>query len=150
MMRFLTYSQLMRHPLIELFNLLQVLNHCWMVDVELFSNFLCSCKSSFQDLLNCCCSVTKMYLILWKPMGCRTQGFPVLHYLPEFVQTHVHWVNDAIQPSHPLSSPSPPAFNLSQHQSLFQWVSSLHQVAKLLEHQLQQQYFQWIFRGDFL
>ena len=60
-------------------------------------------------------------------------GFPVLHYLPEFVQTHAHWVSDAIQPSHPLSSLSPPAFNLSQHQGLFQWVSSSHQVVKVLE-----------------
>ena len=55
-------------------------------------------------------------------------GFPVLHYLPEFVQTHVHWVGDAIQPSHPLSSPSPPTFKLSQHQGLFPWVSSSHLV----------------------
>ena len=64
--------------------------------------------------------------------------------------THVHWVGDAIQPSHPLSSPSPPAFNLSQHQGLFQWVSSSHQVAKGLEFQLQHQSFQCIFRTDFL
>ena len=62
----------------------------------------------------------------------------------------IHWVSDAIQPSHPLSSPSPPAFNLSQHQGLFQWVSSSHQVAKVLEFQLQHQSFQWIFRTDFL
>ena len=64
-------------------------------------------------------------------------GLPVHHQLPEFVETHVHWVSDAIQPSHPLSSPSPPALNLSQHQGLFQWVSSSHQVAKVLEFQLQ-------------
>ena len=57
-------------------------------------------------------------------MDCSTPGFPVHHQLPEFAQTHVHWVGDAIQPSHPLSSPSPPAFNLSQHQGLFQWVGS--------------------------
>ena len=63
-------------------------------------------------------------------MDCSTPGFPVLHQLPEFAQTHVHQVNDTIQPSHPLSSPSPPAFNLSQHQGLFQWVSSSHQVVK--------------------
>ena len=75
-------------------------------------------------------------------------GFPVYHQLPEFVQTHVHCVGDDIQPSHLLSSPSPPAFNLSQHQSLFQWVSSSHQVAKVLEFQLQHQSFQWIFRTD--
>ena len=70
-------------------------------------------------------------------MKCSMPGFPVLHYLPEFAQTHVHWVSDAIQPSNPLSPPSPPAFNLAQHQHLFQWVSSLHQVAKILEFQLQ-------------
>ena len=63
-------------------------------------------------------------------MDCSTPGFPVLHYLLEFAQTHVRWVDDAIQPSHPLLPPSPPAFNLSQHQGLFQWVGSLHQVAK--------------------
>ena len=74
---------------------------------------------------------------LCDPMDCSMPGFPVHHQLPELVQTHVHWVSDAIQPSHPLLSPSPPAFNLSQHQSLFQWVSSSHQVAKKLEFQLQ-------------
>ena len=70
-------------------------------------------------------------------MNRSTLGLPVHHQLPEFTQTHVHWVSDAIQPSHPLSSPSPPALNLSQHQGLFKWVSSLHQVAKVLESQLQ-------------
>ena len=65
-------------------------------------------------------------------MDCSMPGFPVHHQLPELAQTHVHWVSDAIQPSHPLLSPSPPIFNLSQHQDLFQWVSSLHQVAKVL------------------
>ena len=69
-------------------------------------------------------------------MDSSMAGFPVLHYLPEFAQTHVHWVGDAIQPSHPLLSPVPPAFNFSQHQGLFQWVSSLHQVAKVSEFQL--------------
>ena len=69
-------------------------------------------------------------------------GFPVLHYLLEFAQTHVHLVSDAIHPSHPLSSPSPPTFNLSQHQGLFKLVSSSHQVAKVLEFQLQHQSFQ--------
>ena len=83
-------------------------------------------------------------------MDCSTPGLPVHYQLPEFIQTHVHWVSDAIQPSHPLSSPSPPAFNLSQHQGLFQWVSSSRQVAKVLEFQLQRQSFQWIFRTDFL
>ena len=83
-------------------------------------------------------------------MDCSTPGLPVHHQLPEFTQIPVHQVGDAIQPSHPLSSPSPPAFNLSQHQGLFQWVSSSHQVAKVLEFQLQHQSFQWTFRIDFL
>ena len=75
--------------------------------------------------------------------------FPVVHQLPELTQTHVHRVGDTIQPSPPLSSPSPPAFNLSQDQGFFKWVSSSHQVAKVLEFQLQHQSFQWIFRTDF-
>ena len=70
------------------------------------------------------------------PMDCSTSGLPVHHQLLEFTQTHVHWVDDAIQPFHPLLSPSPPTFNPSQHQGLFKWVSSLHQVAKVLEFQL--------------
>ena len=69
---------------------------------------------------------------------------PCHHQLPEFTQTHVHWVGDSIQPSHPQSSPSPPAPNPSQHQGLFQWVNSLHEVAKVLEFQFQHQSFQWI------
>ena len=81
-------------------------------------------------------------LTFWYPMDCSTRGFPVHHQFSELA--HVHRVRDAIQPSHPLSSPSPPAFNISQHQGLFQWVSSSHQVAKLLELQLQHQSFQWI------
>ena len=90
--------------------------------------------------------VSQLCLTLCDPMDCRVPGFPVHHQLPELTQTQVHWVGDAIQPPHPLSSPSPPTFNLSQHQDLFQWVSSLHQVAKVLEFQLQHQSFQWIFR----
>ena len=91
--------------------------------------------------LYCCCSVAQSYLTV-TPRTAAQPGFPVLHHLPEFAQTHVHQVSDAIQPSHPLSSPSPPAFNLSQHQGLSQWVSSSHQVAKVLEFQLQHQSFQ--------
>ena len=72
-------------------------------------------------------------------MNHSTPGLPNHHQLLEFTQTHVHWVSDAIQPSHPLSSPSPPALNLSKHQGLFKWVSSSHQVAKVLEVQLQHQ-----------
>ena len=98
-----------------------------------------------------CCSVPQLCPTLCNPMDCSTLGFPVLCHLPELAQTHVHWVGDAIQPSHSLSlSPPPPTFNLSQHQSLFQWVSSSHQVVKVLEFQLEHQSFQWIFRTDFL
>ena len=81
-------------------------------------------------------SVTQLCLTLCDPMNHSTPGLPVHHQLPEFTQTHVHWVGDAIQPSHPLLSPSPPAPNPFQHQSLFQWVSSSHEVAKVLEFQL--------------
>ena len=94
-------------------------------------------------------SVTQSCLILGDPMDCSTPGFPVHHQLPEFTQTYVHWVSDAIQPTHPLPSPSPPAFNLSQHQGLFTWVSSLHQVANVLEFQLHPQSYQQIFRRYF-
>ena len=83
-------------------------------------------------------------------MDCSMLGLPVHHQLLEPIQTHVHWVGDAIQSSHPLSSPSPPVFNLSQHQGLFQWISSSHQVAKVLEFQFQNQFFQLIFKTDFL
>ena len=95
-------------------------------------------------------SVTQSCLTLCDPMDCNTPGLPVHHQLPELTQTPVHWVGDAIQPSQPFSSPSSPAFNLSQHQGLFQWVSSSHQVAKVLEFQLQHQSFQWTLRTDLL
>ena len=93
------------------------------------------------------CSVSKSCLTLRDPMDCSMPGFPVLHYIPEFAQTQVHWLNDAIQLSHPLLLPSP-SLNLSQHQDLFLWVGSSHQGLKVLE--LQHQSFQWIFRVDFL
>ena len=93
-------------------------------------------------------SLTQSCPTLCDPMNCSTPRLSVHHQLPEFTQTHVHWVGEAIQLSHPLSSPS--ALNLSQHQGLFQWVSSSHQVAKVLELQLQHQSFQWILRTDFL
>ena len=83
-------------------------------------------------------SVAQSCPTLCEPMGCSTPGLPVHHQLPELTQTHVHRVSDAIQPTHPLSSLSPPAFNLSQHQGLLQRVSSSHQVSKVLEFQLQQ------------
>ena len=88
-------------------------------------------------------SVAQSCPTLCDPMNHSTPGLPVHHQLPEFTQTHVHWVTDAIQPSHPLSSPSPPAPNPSQHQGLFQWVNFSHQEAKGLEFQLQHQSFQW-------
>ena len=81
-------------------------------------------------------SVAQLCPTLCDPMNCSTPGLSVHHQLPEFTQIHVHWVGDAIQPSHPLSSPSPPAPNPSQLQSLFQWVNSSHEVAKVLEFQL--------------
>ena len=83
------------------------------------------------------CSVAKSFLILCDPIDCSMPGFPVLHSLLELAQTHVHWVGNAIQPSHPPLPPSPLALNLSQHQGLFLWGSSSHQVAKVLELQLQ-------------
>ena len=95
-------------------------------------------------------SVAQSCPTLCSPMDCSTPGFPVHHQLPELSQPQVHQISDAIQPSHPLSSPSSPAFSLVLDQCLFQWVGSLHQVAKVLELQLQYQSFQWIFRVDFL
>ena len=88
----------------------------------------------------CCCSVAKLCLTLCDPVDCSTPGFPVLHHLPEFAQTHARWTGDAIQPSHPLASPSPLAFSLSHHQDLFQRVGSSHQVAKVSELQLQHEW----------
>ena len=95
-------------------------------------------------------SVSQSCPTLCDTVNCSMTGLPVHHQLPEFTQTHVHWVGDAIQPSHPLSFPSHPAFNLSQHQGHFKWVSSLHQVAKVLEFQLQHQSFQWTPRTNLL
>ena len=95
-------------------------------------------------------SVAQSCPTLCDPMNCSMPGLPVHHHLPEFTQTHVHQVSDAIQPSHPLSSPSPPAPNPSQHQSLFQWVNSSHEMAKVLEFQLQHHSFQRNPRADLL
>ena len=99
-----------------------------------FSKILNSiCKAHMRPLLLYqSSSVAQSCLTLCYSMDCNTSGFAFHHQHPELAQTHVHWVGDDIQPSHPLSSPSPPAFNLSQHQGLFQGVSSLHQVAKVL------------------
>ena len=96
-------------------------------------------------------SIAQSCPTLCDPMNCSTPGLPVHHQLLEFTQTHVHWVGDAIQPSYPLSSPSPPAFNLSQNQGLFKRVSSSHQVVKVLEFQLHHQSFRmvWLDLGAF-
>ena len=94
--------------------------------------------------------VTQSCPTLYDPKDCILPGFLVLHQLLEFAQTHVYWVSDAIQSSHTMSSPSLTAFNFSQHECFFQWVSSSHQEAKGLEFQLQHQSFQWIFRTDLL
>ena len=92
------------------------------------------------------CSVAQLCPIHCNPMDCSTPDFPVLHHLLEFAQTHVHWVDDAIQPSHPLLTPSPPTFSLPQNQGLFQGIGFSNQVAKIL--QLQHQSFQSKFRAS--
>ena len=115
---------------------------CKEGNLKLNKEALLSCSVQYSSVAQSCPT-------LCNPLDCSTPDFPVHHQHPELSQTHVHQVGDATQLSHPLS-PSPPAFNLSQHQGLFQWVSSLHQVAKVLGFQLQHQCFQWIFRTDFL
>ena len=97
---------------------------------ELGVRWFCYVEVQFSSVAQSCPT-------LCDPMDCSTPGLLVHHQLPELIQTHVHWVGDAIQPSHPLSSLSPYSFNLSQHQGFFKWVTSLHQVAKVLEFQLQ-------------
>ena len=136
----------------------QLFSHFWNIFVELIlidiplylyfwlhsitTEFILSFQfSSIQSL-----SVSD----ICNPMNRSTPGLPVHKQLLEFTQTHVHWVSDAIQPSHHLSSPSPPAPNPSQHQGLFQRVNSLHEVAKILEFQLQHESFQWTLRNDLL
>ena len=113
------------------------------------NNFYRYASNLYRFLIYLFSSVAQSCPTLCDPMDCSTLDLPVHHQLLEFTQIHVHWVSDAIQPSHPLSSPSPPAFNLSQNQGLFKWVSSSHQVAKVLAFQLHRS-FQWIFRTDFL
>ena len=103
----------------------------WWLSMKMLISHIGHCFSSVQFI-----STAQSCPILWNPMNCSTPGFPVHHQLLEFTQTHVHIVSDAIQQSHPLSSPFPPAPNPSQHQSLFQWVNSSHEVVKVLEFQL--------------
>ena len=119
---------------------------CYSCPRKLIHTLISNCSVQFS-------SVTQSCPTLCNPADCSTPGLPVHHQLLEFTQwafIHAHWVSDAIQPSPPLLSPSPPALNHSQHQGLFKWVSSSHQVAKVLVFQLQHQSFQWIFRTDFL
>ena len=118
----------------------QILKAIGTLEFQRRENFLKEVSVQFS-------SATQSCSILCHPMDCSTPGFPVHHQLPGPTQTHVHRVGDASQPSHPGLSPSPPAFNLSQHQVLFQWVGSLHQVAKVLEFQLQHQSLQWKHSG---
>ena len=115
------------------------LSNTWTVKFQMFKLVLEKAEEPEIKLLSFIqfSSVALLCLTLFDPMNCSTPGLPVHHQLPEFTQTHVHRVGDAIQPSHPLSSLSPPAPNPSQHQSIFQWVNSLHEVAKVLEFQLQ-------------
>ena len=123
---------LLKHLLGKLIS--QVHDHQLCKIPLLFLNGTWHSGNPFSLLFDCCCcSVTQSCPTLCDPMNRSTPGLPVHHHLPESTQTHVHGVDDAIQPSHPLSSPSPPALNLSQHQGLFKWVSSSHQVAKVLE-----------------
>jgi len=134
-------------PLLFLLHILLYLAYCLHLNcllfLDIFSAFIPVITTS---LLDSCCY--RWVVTLCRLTDCTTPGFPVLHHLPEFAQTRVHWVGDAIQPSHPLSSPSPPALSLSQHQRFFQWVHLSHQVAKGLE--FQHQSLQWTVRVDFL
>ena len=121
----------------------RVPSEIWFVlNLKVIMFYICRLALIVHYKLRCCCSVAHSCPTLCDPMDCSTPGFPVLHHLPKFAQTHVHRVSNAIQPCH-----SSPAFGLSKHRGLFQWVGSPNQVAKVLE--LQHQPFQWIFRVDF-
>ena len=126
-------------------------NHYNYFELSFWAKISYKWVTKLNSLLCCwCCLIAQSYLTLSDPMDCSMLGFPVLHYHPEFAQTQVPWVDDAIQPSHPLLHPSPPALNLYQHQGLSQWVNSSHQVTKVFELQLHHKSFKWIFRVDFL
>ena len=143
-----------------IFNVLnEVQNYCikyikQFISLKYRKYITCKCANSGKRWMDQAMfqfsSVTQSCLTLYVLMDCSTPGLPVHHQLLELTQTHAHRVSDAIQPSHPLSSPSAPAFNLSQHHGLFEWVSSSHQVAKVLEFQPQHQSFQLIVRTGFL
>ena len=112
-------------------------------------NAMSTSRVNFISKFHIFSSVAQSCPALYYSMDCSMPGLPVHHQLLEFTHAQAHWVSDAIQPPHPLLSPSPPTFNLSQHQGLLKWVSSSHQVAKVLEFQFQHQSFQWIFRTNF-
>ena len=116
----------------------------WLDIICVFARFYCSLLYNESSIV-----VVQSFSRVQLFVTACTPGFPVLHRLPELAQAHVHCVNDAIQPSHPLSPPSP-ALNLSQHQGPFQWVIYSHQVTKVLDLQFQHRSFQIIFRVDFL
>ena len=119
--------------------------HCIFLQFFMIRNYFKSLSGKFQFS-----SVVQSCPTLCNPMGCSTPSSPIHHQLSELAQTHVHWASEAIQPPHPLSSPFPPALNLSHCQGLFQWLGSSHQVAKVVELELQLQSFPWIFKVDFL
>ena len=155
LLNFKSYLHVLADSLLLNISFANIFSHsvvCLLILLTIFHRT--SCNVTMKQRVNISSaqfsSVTLSCPTLCDPMNHSMPGFPVYQQLPELAQTHVHRVGDAIQPSHPLLSPSPPAFSLSQHQGLFQWVSSLHQVAKVLELQRQHQSFQWIFRTDFL
>ena len=129
-----------------------LLQNIYSIFVAQLSCFWCLAKAVMEIIIHQFNSsqVTQLCLTLCHPMDRSMPDLPVHYQLPEFTQTRVHWVSNAIQPSHPLSSSSPPALNLSWHQGLFKWVSSSHHVAKVLEFQLQHQSFQWTLRTHLL
>ena len=132
---FLEFSVVFNHWVLAFTNNLRTMQ--W---TEIWGNqFLLAHEELFSSVAQSC-----------DPVDCSMPGFPVRHQLLEFAQCHIHSVSDAIQTSHPLSSPSPPAFNLSQHQGLFQWASSSHQVTKYWSFSFSIKSFQWIFSTDFL
>ena len=131
----------------------KILCSCYLFDsfyVRIFIAYIFSMWKYVNAIRVQFSSVAQSCPTLCDPMNRSMPGLPVHHQLTEYTQTHIHRVSDAIQPSHPLSSPSPLALNPSQHQGLFQWVSSSHEVAKVLDFQLQHQSLQWTLRTDLL
>ena len=142
-----THGHLVRGSLFVL-SLIMTLYTCiyiYMYSVYMYMKFCLSIKDVRMNVF----VVAESCAILYSPRDCSMPDLSVLHQLPKFAQVPVHCISDAIQPSHPLTSSSPSALNLSQHQGLFQWVSCSHQITKILEFQLKHQYFRQMFRVDF-